>query len=72
MARDNSELCHGVSPTATAHGWYGEKQCLIIDIIAATFLWSGSWIADMLQRPTPFPLYVGCTLKFNVEVYLCT
>ena len=70
MARDDSELCHGVSPTATAQGWYGEKQCLIVDIIATTFVWSGSWIADMLQRPTPFPLYVGCTLKFNVEVYM--
>lgn len=67
VARDNSDLCHGVSPTATVQGWYGEKQCVLIDVIAADFVWSGSWIPDMIQRPTPFPMYIGCTLTFNVE-----
>ena len=26
--------------------------------------------AHVVMLDTPFPLYVGCTLKFNVEVYM--
>jgi len=68
MARDDSDLCHGVSPTATAAGWYGETQCVQIEVIRADLAWSGPWIEDYFLRPTPHPVYVGCSLSFDIKV----
>lgn len=68
VARDNSKLCNGVSPTATQDGWFGEKQCMFIEVTQVQFEWTGEWIQALMQRPTPHPVYVGCTLSFNVSV----
>ena len=68
VARDNSKLCDGVSPTATQYGWYGDKQCMLIEVIQVEFEWAGDWIPALMQRPTPHPVYVGCTISFNVSV----
>lgn len=67
-ARDDSQLCHGVSPTATANGWYGERQCMMIKVIQVAFLWQGPWIENLYNLTTPHPVYVGCTLSFDVAV----
>ena len=68
IARDSSTLCEGVSPSATSIGWYGEKQCMLIEVIQVAFRWHGAWINDLMQRATPFPVYVGCTLRYDVLV----
>jgi len=67
-ARDDSQLCHGVSPTATANGWYGERQCMMIKVIQVNFLWQGAWIENLFNRTSVHPVYVGCTLSFDVAV----
>ena len=41
---------------------------MLIEVIQVAFRWHGAWINDLMQRATPFPVYVGCTLRYDVLV----
>ena len=66
-ARDDSSICFGKGPEmATARGWFGEQQCIIIEVqpIQMLFLLSevlstGDWVRKA---------YVGCETRVRVGV----
>ena len=41
---------------------------MVIKVIQVAFNWRGSWITDLYNRTAPHPIYVGCTLSFDVAV----
>ena len=72
VARDNSNLCQGQGITgATERGWYGEQQCMYIDVVPPAFRFEGAWIGDFVNgtsKEEPYAIYVGCTFSIDLVV----
>jgi hypothetical protein len=67
-ARDNSNLCFGtVSDFATPRGWFGEQQCILIDVLRLLVKWGGDFV-NLGSDPWTVKAYVGCEFKFHLTV----
>lgn len=40
VARDDSDVCAGVAPSASTRGWYGETHCIIFDVLRPALEWT--------------------------------
>jgi hypothetical protein len=68
VARDNSNQCYGkVSEFATQRGWFGEQQCVIIEVLKLLVTWGGDFI-NLGENEWTMKAYVGCEFKFHLEV----
>jgi hypothetical protein len=38
-----------------------------IQVIRLEFEWQGDWLSTLWQRPEPYPLFVGCSLTYQLE-----
>ena len=71
-ARDNSNLCLGQGiKGVTERGWYGEQQCMYLNVVPPAFAFEGPWIEEFIKgtsKAEPFGLYVGCTFTVKLTV----
>ena len=71
VARDDSSQCFGTaSEFATQRGWFGEQQCVIIDVLRLLVNWGapGSDFANLGTGDWVAKAYVGCEFKFHLAV----
>jgi hypothetical protein len=67
-ARDNSNQCFGtVSELATPRGWFGEQQCVLIEVVRLLVKWEGDFV-NLGSDPWTVKAYVGCEFKFHLKV----
>jgi len=62
-ARDDSDACAGVAPTASLRGWYGETQCIIFDVLRPVIQWHADTAALFAQETEAV---VGCTTQLTM------
>lgn len=68
VARDDSSECSGKgSEFATPRGWFGEQQCVIINVLRLQIVFGGDF-ANMGTGNWTMKAYVGCEFKFRVDV----
>jgi hypothetical protein len=61
VARDDSGLCAGQGPPdATSKGWYGEQQCVNLQVSTPSMQWGTSLV------PSEIESFVGCATRFTV------
>ena len=71
-ARDNSNLCKGQEPPVagtTERGWYGEQQCMYLDVVPPAFELHGPWLDTLVKgtSPTnPYAIFIGCTFSADL------
>jgi len=72
VARDNSDLCQGRGIKGTTErGWYGEQQCMYLDVVPPAFRFEGAWIEEFVKgtsKAKPYAIYVGCTFSIDLVV----
>jgi len=56
--RDDSVQCVGVHQDATHMGWYGETQCLLMEVVEPRLEWDEA--TRQMLRDRVLPGYVGC------------
>lgn len=71
VARDDSSQCFGTaSEFATQRGWFGEQQCIIIDVLELLvhFGAPGSDFLNLGAEEWVVKAYVGCEFKFHLAI----
>jgi len=68
VARDDSNQCYGTVPEfATQRGWFGEQQCVIINVLRLLVNWGGDFV-NLGEDEWTMKAYVGCEFKFHLEI----
>jgi hypothetical protein len=71
-ARDNSNLCAGKGIQGmTERGWYGEQQCMYLEVVPPAFRFAGAWIHEFIagtSKQQPYGIYVGCTFRLDLII----
>ena len=62
VAKDNQDVCYGVSPSATPRGWYGETHCVVFEVVAPELRWLPEAAAAFGGT---VEVYVGCDNLLN-------
>lgn len=71
VARDDSSQCAGTaSEFATQRGWFGEQQCVVINVLRLLVDWGapGSDLRNLGSDEWVVKAYVGCEFKFRLEI----
>lgn len=62
-ARDDSRECASIHPDATSAGWYGETQCLLMEVVEPVLAWSPR--TDQMLQDGYVMAHVGCESGIN-------